>query len=76
MADVNTYNVVLSTIGHPTDIQKLIFNSVEELQAAKKDISDGKDIFVKIDDTVILIHAKDVTNKIYESKILLGAKVI
>lgn len=72
---METLKVVKNTLGHPTDTQRIIFESVEALGKAKEKIDNGLDIYLEEEDgTIILISAKDLTNQIYGGKVLLGAK--
>ena len=72
---MKVYDVKHLQLGDKVAGDCIIFSSIEDMEAAYKDIDLGKDIYVKTDDGLVtkLLHQM-INTKIYEGSIRISAK--
>jgi len=71
---MGVYNVVDFSLGDKTEGDKIVFQSVDDLEKAYKDIDNGKDIYVVKDALVTKLLHQMISGKIYDGSIRLSAK--
>jgi len=69
-----TFEVEEISLGDIGKGDRIVFKTVDDLQEARKEIDNAKDIFVKAEGLVTLLPYKMIYQKIYEGKIKLSAK--
>jgi len=70
---MGTYNVEEYTLGKPNE-NKIIFKTLEDMNAAYKDIDNGNDICIVKDGVIIRLLHQLINTKIYDGTLLLCAK--
>ena len=70
------FKVSENTVGRVGEQHRIIFNSLEDLHDAKKELDNAKDLYLVDNKNIcILMASKDITNLIYDGKIVLGARI-
>ena len=70
-----TYKVEEMRIGDSAQANRIIFRTIEDMEAAYKDLDNGKNILVQEPDGLVtkILHQM-VSSRIYEAKLLLSAR--
>jgi len=76
--EYKVYNVQEYTVGSKDVKERIIFSTREELDKAKQDISDSKDIFVRVKDEklgtlIMLVDNKMIGERVYKGEVMLGS---
>ena len=76
MADVRMFHIHQMDLEQSSATQKIVFDSIEDLERAHREINDGKDIYVVLDDEVIKLLNQELSSKVYDGRIKLAAKYV
>jgi len=74
MPKEHTFHIHELNLDQSSATQKIVFESVEDLDQAHRAINDGKDIYVVIKDEVIKLLNQELSSKVYDGRIKLAAR--
>jgi hypothetical protein len=74
MLDRKVYSVESISLGNISKENYIIFGTQKEMEEAYREIDNGKDIYVKCQNEIIMLLNKNVAPKIYDGTVLLKAK--
>ena len=74
MAEIRTFHIQELNLDQTAATQKIVFDSIDDLERAHREINDGKDIYVILGDEVIKLLNQELSSKIYDGRIKLAAK--
>ena len=74
MAEIRTFHIREMNLDPTVAAQKIVFDSIDDLELAHREINDGKDIYVILEDEVIKLLNQELSSKIYDGRIKLAAK--
>ena len=71
---METYKVLEFSLGSKIQGDKIIFSSIEDMEAAYKNIDNGKDIYIEKDGVITKLLHQMISAKIYDGSITLSAR--
>ena len=74
MAKIHTFHIQEMSLDQSSASQKIVFDTIEDLEQAHREINDGKDIYVILEDEVIKLLNQELSSKVYDGRIKLAAK--
>jgi len=74
MSKLHTFHIQEMSLDQSSATQKIVFDSIDDLEQAHREINDGKDIYVVLEDEVIKLLNQELSSKIYDGRIKLAAK--
>ena len=74
MPEIRTFHIQELNLDQTAATQKIVFDSIQDLERAHREINDGKDIYVVLGDEVIKLLNQELSSKIYDGRIKLAAK--
>ena len=74
MAKIHMFHIREMDMAQSSTAQKIVFDSIEDLEQAHREINDGKDIYVVLGDEVIKLLNQELSSKVYDGRIKLAAK--
>jgi len=74
MARLHTFHIQEMNLDRSDVAQKIVFGSIDDLEQAHREINDGKDIYVVLEDEVIKLLNQELSAKVYDGRIKLAAK--
>ncbi len=73
MDEIRTFHIHQLHMDQNAATQKIVFDSIEDLERAHREINDGKDIYVVIEGEVIKLLNQELSSKVYDGRIKLAA---
>ena len=73
MEPVGMFHINQLKLDQSSDTQKIVFDSIEDLERAHQEINDGKDIYVVFEGEVIKLLNQELSSKVYDGRIKLAA---
>lgn len=67
------YTVEELVLGNKSQGDKIIFHTIDDLENAYKDLSDGKDIYVEKDGMITLLPQRMISGRVYDGTLVLTA---
>lgn len=67
------YSVEELILGDKSHGDKIVFHTIEDLESAYRDLSDGKDIFVEKEGIVTLLPQRMIAGRVYDGTLVLTA---
>lgn len=67
------YSVEELVLGDKSHGDKIIFRTIEDLESAYRDLSDGKDIYVEKEGVITLLPQRMISGKVYDGTLVLTA---
>jgi hypothetical protein len=74
MPKLHTFHIHEMNLDRLDTVQKIVFDSMEDLEEAHREINDGKDIYVVLGDEVIKLLNQELSSKVYDGRIKLAAR--
>jgi hypothetical protein len=74
MPQLHTFHIHELNLDQSSATQKIVFESIDDLEQAHREINDGKDIYVVINEEVIKLLNQELSSKIYDGRIKLAAR--
>ena len=74
MVKTHMFHIREMDMDQSSTAQKIVFDSIEDLEQAHREINDGKDIYVVLGDEVIKLLNQELSSKVYDGRIKLAAK--
>lgn len=74
MAKLHMFHIHEMNLERTDVAQKIVFDSIEDLEQAHRDINDGKDVYVVLGDEVIKLLNQELSSKVYDGRIKLAAR--
>jgi len=74
MVKTHMFHIHEMDMDQSSTAQKIVFDSIEDLEQAHREINDGKDIYVVLGDEVIKLLNQELSSKVYDGRIKLAAK--
>ena len=73
MDTIRTFHIHQLNLSQSAATQKIVFDSIDDLECAHREINDGKDIYVVVEGEVIKLLNQELSSKIYDGRIKLAA---
>lgn len=67
------YSVQELILGDKSRDDRIVFQTIDDLESAYKDLSDGKDIYVEKDDMITLLPQRMISGRVYDGTLVLTA---
>lgn len=67
------YSVEELILGDKSRDDRIVFQTIDDLESAYKDLSDGKDIYVEKDDMITLLPQRMISGRVYDGTLVLTA---
>ena len=67
------YSVEELILGDKSQGDKIIFHTIDDLESAYRDLSDGKDIYVEKDGIITLLPQRMISGRVYDGTLVLTA---
>jgi hypothetical protein len=67
------YTVEELVLGNKNEGDKIVFHTIDDLENAYKDLSDGKDIYVEKDGMITRLPQRMISGKVYDGTLVLTA---
>ncbi len=67
------YSVEELILGDKDKRDKIIFQTIDDLESAYRDLSDGKDIFVEKEGIITLLPQRMISGRVYDGTLVLTA---
>ena len=71
--DKKVYNVAEFSLGEKNSGDRIVFNSIEDLEKASKDLDNARDVYVRLSGIITRIPHRTISTKVYEGSLRLSA---